>query len=67
MNNNGEIRFEEFLQFYMQTPEYKNNPNKEEAKKALLRDFELISPQNKSITPQEFLELLNNAAQKPTQ
>ena len=67
MNNHGEIRYDDFLQFYMQTPEFKNNPSKDDARKALLRDFELISPETKAISPQDFLELLNNAAQRPYQ
>ena len=52
-NGKQEITYQDFLKVYQETPDYNNNE-----KDSLARDFETLDPVNKSITPEQFLEIL---------
>lgn len=54
--NKQEISAQDFLKIYQDTPEGRANPQDYDN---ILKDFELLDPVRKSISPEEFLKILN--------
>lgn len=58
----GSFSAEDFLKFYRETTEYihMTQEQKQQVEQRIRKDFEIISPEHKEITPIEFFKIINN-------